>query len=307
MSGPTDGIPEYPRLRPVEAFPATVQGQEVICLRDPMRYSDTVVSVPPQTAAILELFDGAHSLQDIQEAIGRRFGLLLRRDAPGDGAVTDECLLLENALRRPPGRAGARLRRSRSACAWRMSCPARTPPGAGRLSARPSPGYAAQRRRPAQRPRRPTASPRRTLLRLGLQRQGPSGGPLHHPGHGASPLQPFTRGRISGHPGPAGGQNSWTRCSAGRRRYLDDESLTAGSIIGFRRCSSGTIRRAPGADRTGALRVVPQQWRRDARRRRRPDGGVSRACGTPWRPWAGAPGPGGADLARRTHSAIRGR
>ena len=97
MSGPTDGIPEYPRLRQVEAFPATVRGQDVLCLRDPMHYSDMVVSVPPQTAAILELFDGRHSLQDIQEAISRRFGMLLAREQLLEVVRSlDECLLLES-------------------------------------------------------------------------------------------------------------------------------------------------------------------------------------------------------------------
>jgi hypothetical protein len=97
MSSPTDGIPEYPCLRPVEAFPASIQGQDVLCLRDPLHYSDMVVSVPHQTAAILELFDGAHSLQDIQEAIGRRFGMLLAREQLLEVVRSlDECLLLES-------------------------------------------------------------------------------------------------------------------------------------------------------------------------------------------------------------------
>jgi AmmeMemoRadiSam system protein B len=56
-----------------------------------------VVSVPHQTAAILELFDGAHSLQDIQEAIGRRFGMLLAREQLMEVVRSlDECLLLES-------------------------------------------------------------------------------------------------------------------------------------------------------------------------------------------------------------------
>lgn len=71
---------EYPRLRPVEAFPAVVSGQEVLCLRDPQQYSEVVVYVPAQTASILGLFDGQHSLLDIQEAFARRFGSLLFRE-----------------------------------------------------------------------------------------------------------------------------------------------------------------------------------------------------------------------------------
>jgi AmmeMemoRadiSam system protein B len=71
---------EYPMLRPLEAFPAMISGQQVLCLRDPMRYSEAVVSVPAQTASILGLLDGQHSLLDIQEAFVRRFGSLLFRE-----------------------------------------------------------------------------------------------------------------------------------------------------------------------------------------------------------------------------------
>ncbi len=71
---------EYPRLRPLEAFPAMVSGQEVVCLRDPLRYSEAVVYVPAQTASILGLLDGEHSLLDIQEAFVWRFGNLLFRE-----------------------------------------------------------------------------------------------------------------------------------------------------------------------------------------------------------------------------------
>jgi AmmeMemoRadiSam system protein B len=71
---------EYPRLRPVEAFPAVVSGQEVLCLRDPQQYCEAVVYVPAQTASILGLFDGQHSVLDIQEAFARRFGTLLFRE-----------------------------------------------------------------------------------------------------------------------------------------------------------------------------------------------------------------------------------
>lgn len=71
---------EYPRLRPIEAFPAVVSGQEVLCLRDPQQYCESVVYVPAHTASILGLFDGEHSLLDIQETFVRRFGSLLFRE-----------------------------------------------------------------------------------------------------------------------------------------------------------------------------------------------------------------------------------
>jgi AmmeMemoRadiSam system protein B len=71
---------EYPRLRPIEAFPAEVRGQQVLCLRDPEYYCQGVVYLPAVTASILGLFNGQHSLLDIQEAFVRRFGTLLFRE-----------------------------------------------------------------------------------------------------------------------------------------------------------------------------------------------------------------------------------
>ena len=71
---------EYPRLRPVEAFPAEVDGRRVVCLRDPQQYSEAVVYVPGETASLFGLLDGKHSLLDIQVAFARRFGTLLFRE-----------------------------------------------------------------------------------------------------------------------------------------------------------------------------------------------------------------------------------
>lgn len=67
---------EYPRLRPVEAFPVQQEGKTLICLRDPQGIARPVV-VSPATYFILSHFDGKHSLIDIQEAYCRRFGDLL--------------------------------------------------------------------------------------------------------------------------------------------------------------------------------------------------------------------------------------
>jgi AmmeMemoRadiSam system protein B len=71
---------EYPRLRSIEAFPAEMSGQSVVCLRDPQHYSEAVVYLPLQAASVLGLFDGRHSLLDIQEAFARQFGTLLFRE-----------------------------------------------------------------------------------------------------------------------------------------------------------------------------------------------------------------------------------
>ncbi len=96
-TGNDTGSYEYPRLRPVEAFPAQVRGQEVLCLRDPLQYSEAVVYVPGQTASILGLFDGKHSLLDIQAAFVRRFGTLLFREQLEEVIQSlDEHLLLDS-------------------------------------------------------------------------------------------------------------------------------------------------------------------------------------------------------------------
>jgi hypothetical protein len=52
----------------------------VLCLRDPQYYCEGVLYLPVETASILGLFDGQHSLLDIQEAFVRRFGTLLFRE-----------------------------------------------------------------------------------------------------------------------------------------------------------------------------------------------------------------------------------
>jgi AmmeMemoRadiSam system protein B len=88
---------EYPCLRPVEAFPAEVAGRQVVCLRDPQQYSEALVYVPGETASILGLFDGEHSLLDIQAAFARRFGTLLFREQLLEVIQSlDEHLLLDS-------------------------------------------------------------------------------------------------------------------------------------------------------------------------------------------------------------------
>lgn len=110
---------EYPRLRPVEAFPVEVSGQAVVCLRDPQQYSEAVVYVPAHTASILGLFDGQHSLLDIQEAFARRFGSVLFREQLLQVIRSlDEHLLLDSprfTMHRADVEEGFRRARSRAA------------------------------------------------------------------------------------------------------------------------------------------------------------------------------------------------
>ncbi|HYL82199.1 MAG TPA: hypothetical protein VEU07_15380, partial [Candidatus Acidoferrum sp.] len=88
---------EHPRLRPIEAFASEIRGEPVVCLRDPMGYAEAVVYVPHATASLLSLFDGQHSLLEIQETFTRSCGsLLFREQLLGVIRSLDEHLLLDS-------------------------------------------------------------------------------------------------------------------------------------------------------------------------------------------------------------------
>ena len=65
---------EYPKLRPIEALPTQ---ENMICLRDPQGFSDKLLLVPPALFYVVSLFDGRHTITDIQAAYASRFGELL--------------------------------------------------------------------------------------------------------------------------------------------------------------------------------------------------------------------------------------
>jgi len=71
---------EYPKLRPVEAFPTEMHGRQVLCLRDPTHVAEAVLFVPLAAVNVLRYFDGTHSVLDIQAAYVRRNGEILFRD-----------------------------------------------------------------------------------------------------------------------------------------------------------------------------------------------------------------------------------
>ena len=71
---------DLPKLRNLDMFPAEVSGQKTICLRDPLHLSDKVFFIPYPTFFIVRLFDGQHSIVDIQTEFMRRFGELLYRE-----------------------------------------------------------------------------------------------------------------------------------------------------------------------------------------------------------------------------------
>jgi MEMO1 family protein len=66
-----------PRLRPVEAFPIDHQGQRAVALRDPAGVTDSVVVLPGPLLEIVSLFDGEHTMVDVQAAVMRRHGQLV--------------------------------------------------------------------------------------------------------------------------------------------------------------------------------------------------------------------------------------
>lgn len=70
---------EYPRLRPVEAFPVEHEGEKFIALRDPAGYATSVVMLPGGVVEIVALFDGSRSVVDIQAELMRRHGEIVPR------------------------------------------------------------------------------------------------------------------------------------------------------------------------------------------------------------------------------------
>jgi MEMO1 family protein len=67
------------RLRHVEAFPVEHEGRSCIALRDPAGYTDAIVLLHGPLLEIVSLFDGSHTVADIQAAVMRRHGQLVER------------------------------------------------------------------------------------------------------------------------------------------------------------------------------------------------------------------------------------
>jgi len=71
---------ENPKLRPVEAVPVDVGGRRMIALQDPQGFCSDTVMVNSRTFFLLSLFDGSHSISEIQVAYSRKFGDLMFSD-----------------------------------------------------------------------------------------------------------------------------------------------------------------------------------------------------------------------------------
>jgi len=68
-----------PRLRAVEAFPVEHEGRSCVALRDPAGYTDAIVLLHGPLLEIVSLFDGGHTVAEIQAAVMRRHGQLVER------------------------------------------------------------------------------------------------------------------------------------------------------------------------------------------------------------------------------------
>jgi len=68
---------DYPKLREVNIFPVQGSGQSLLCLQDPQNVSEKAIFLSPPLYFIVSLFDGRHSILDIQAEYMRRFGEFL--------------------------------------------------------------------------------------------------------------------------------------------------------------------------------------------------------------------------------------
>jgi AmmeMemoRadiSam system protein B len=93
----TNKTTEYPKLRYIEVIPAEVEGERIICLKDPQNLSDKILAVSIETLRILSLFDGTKTVRDIQSLCMERFGeLVLSDEIENLIKQLDEALFLES-------------------------------------------------------------------------------------------------------------------------------------------------------------------------------------------------------------------
>lgn len=86
-----------PRLRPLEPIPVEVKGQQLVILRDPMRYIPRDVSVGVPVYMLLTLMDGERTLPEIRRDFLERFGSEIAENELEDLVrQLDEALLLDN-------------------------------------------------------------------------------------------------------------------------------------------------------------------------------------------------------------------
>jgi AmmeMemoRadiSam system protein B len=67
----------YPRLRAVEAFPVQMNGQDLVCLRDPETLAEQPIFINRMLLFLFSRMDGKHTLRDIQADYLRAVGEIL--------------------------------------------------------------------------------------------------------------------------------------------------------------------------------------------------------------------------------------
>jgi len=88
---------DYPKIRYIEASQVTLDGQNLISLRDPENLSGNMLFVLPEATYAISLFDGNHSLEEIQSKFAERFGVEVSQDEIRELiSRLDENYLLEN-------------------------------------------------------------------------------------------------------------------------------------------------------------------------------------------------------------------
>ena len=65
---------DRPQLRMLEAFPVEEDGQRLVALRDPAGFTDQILVFPPALLDLVSLFDGEHSVSEIQAILRTRHG-----------------------------------------------------------------------------------------------------------------------------------------------------------------------------------------------------------------------------------------
>jgi hypothetical protein len=70
---------DRPRLRPLEAFPIEERGQKLLALRDPSGLAEGLARLPPLAVAVVQLFDGESTRDEIVAEFQRRYQRPLER------------------------------------------------------------------------------------------------------------------------------------------------------------------------------------------------------------------------------------
>src|SRR4030042_2989968 len=65
---------DFPKLRNINIFPVQSSNQTLLCIQDPQNISERAIFLPPPLDFIISLFDGQHSIVDIQAEYMRKFG-----------------------------------------------------------------------------------------------------------------------------------------------------------------------------------------------------------------------------------------